>query len=330
MLNLHFVDSQTGQTYPFDTHAWRGEGGAPLDIAGLTPFDPHRIDPNVWSVWRYREFLPLPPSTAPVSLGEGMTPLVPVTLDGRTVHYKLEFMSPTGSYKDRGATTLISGLRAAGVTDLLEDSSGNAGTAVAAYSAAAGIRARIFVPDHASPAKKAQIRVYGAELVEVPGGRAATTDAAIQAAKTTVYGSHAWNPLFNSGLRTAAWEVWEQLRRRAPDAVITPVGQGGLLLGMVDGFRELKAGGYIARVPRFYGVQAQAVAPVYEAWRQGRTTVTPAAEGQTIAEGVRVVNPVRGAAIVAAVRETGGALLTAADEAVERARADLARHGLFV
>ncbi len=330
MMNLHYYDSATQQTYPFDTRRWRGDSGAPLELAGLPPFDPALIQRDVWSLWRYRAFLPIPEGAEPVSLGEGMTPLVPLTVDGRTLHFKLEFMAPTGSYKDRGVTTLMTGLRAIGVSEVLEDSSGNAGVAVAAYAAAGGIRARIFVPDYASPAKKAQVRVYGAELVEVPGGRAATTDAAIKAAETSVYASHAWHPLFTSGLRTAAWEIWEAMGRRAPDAVVLPAGQGGLLLGLFDGFVDLRQVGLIDRLPRLYAVQAAAVAPLYAAWQAGSEDVAAVPEGRSAAEGVLIRQPVRGKALLDAVRQSEGGVAVADEDAIQRSRADLARHGLFV
>ena len=327
---MFYVDSATGEQYPFETRAWQGRSGAPLELGGLPAFDRARIDPSVWSLWRYRALLPLPPGVAPVSLGEGMTPLVPTTLDGRTVHFKLEFVGPTGSYKDRGVTTLVSGLRAIGVSEVIEDSAGNAGTAVAAYAAAAGLPARIFVPDYASPAKKAQIRVYGAKLVEVSGGRAATTDAAIEAATTSMYASHAWHPLFTSGLRTAAWEVWEQLGGRAPDACVVPIGQGGLYLGLAQGFKDLLDAGEIERLPRLWGVQPAAIAPVVLAWQAGRSDVPAVPEGDTIAEGIRIRQPVRGARLLAVARETGGGFVAVDDPAIARARADLAGVGLFV
>lgn len=327
---MYYIDSATGERYPFDTRAWQGRSGAPLELARLPPFDRALIAPHVWSLWRYRALLPLPPLAQPVSLGEGMTPLVSTTLDGRSVHFKLEFLGPTGSYKDRGVTTLISGLRANGVAEVIEDSAGNAGTAVAAYAAAAGLRARIFVPDYASPAKKAQIRVYGAELVEVGGGRAATTDAAVQAAQTSMYASHAWHPLFISGLRTAAWEVWEQLGGRAPDACVVPIGQGGLYLGLLQGFKDLLAAGEIDRLPRLFGVQPTAIAPVARAWQAGRADVPPVPEGETIAEGIRIRQPVRGAQLLAGATESGGGFVAVDDPAIERARGDLAHAGLFV
>ncbi len=330
MTSFYYTDSGTGERVAFETRAWRGASGRPLELGGLPPFDAQQIDPSVWSLWRYRAMLPLPTDAAPVSLGEGMTPLVPLTVDGRTVHFKLEFVGPTGSYKDRGVTTLVSGLRAIGVTEVIEDSSGNAGTAVAAYAAAGGMKARIFVPDYAPAAKKAQIRVYGAQLEEIGGGRAATTEAAVRAAETSMYASHAWHPLFTSGLRTAAWEVWEQLGRRAPDAVLTPVGQGGLYLGFYLGFRDLLAVGAIRQMPHLYGVQAEAVSPVARAWGAGQEAVAAVPEGRSIADGVLIRQPVRGGRLLQAAGESGGGFLAADDTVVERARTDLAHHGLFV
>ena len=330
MTRLHYYDSATQETYPFDTRRWRGASGAPLELAGLPPFDPALIRQDVWSLWRYRAFLPVPDGVEPVSLGEGMTPLVPLSIDGRTLHFKLEFIAPTGSYKDRGVTTLITGLRAIGVAEVLEDSSGNAGVAVAAYAAAGGLHARIFVPDYAAPAKKAQVRVYGAQLVEVPGGRAATTEAAIQAAETSVYASHAWHPLFTGGLRTCAWEIWEALGRRAPDAIVLPAGQGGLLLGLFNGFLDLQRVGLIEHLPRLYAVQAAAVAPLYRAWQAGASDVAPVPEGRSLAEGVLIRQPVRGTALLAALRQSEGGVTVADEEAIQTARTDLARHGLFV
>ncbi|NCC36381.1 MAG: pyridoxal-phosphate dependent enzyme, partial [Chloroflexia bacterium] len=119
------------------------------------------------SLWRYREVLPCgnDDGCGPVSLGEGMTPLVRAAWDGAEILWKLDFLCPTGSYKDRGASVLMSRLRDLGVRDIIEDSSGNAGAAMAAYSARAGIRCRIFVPDYTSEGKCVQIGSYGAELV---------------------------------------------------------------------------------------------------------------------------------------------------------------------
>lgn len=330
MTDLHYIDPDDGAMLPLDTRTWRGASGQPLELGGLPRFDPRGIDRDMWSLWRYRAFLPLPADAHPVSLGEGMTPLVPLSVDGRTLHFKLEFMAPTGSYKDRGVTTLITGLRAIGVTEVLEDSSGNAGVAVAAYAAAGGIKARIFVPDYASPAKKAQVRVYGAELVEAPGGRAATTEAAIKAAETSVYASHAWHPLFTSGLRTAAWEMWEALGRRAPDAIVLPAGQGGLLLGLFNGFLDLQRVGLIDRLPRLHAVQAAAVAPLYAAWQADKPEVAAVPEGGSVAEGVLIRQPVRGKALLDAIRQSGGSVTVADEESIQTSRTDLARHGLFV
>lgn len=188
---------------PLDWHC----DGHPLEIAGPPPFDAAAIDQAEWSMWRYAAALPV---TRRVSLGEGLTPLVPLAVDGLRFQAKLEYLNPTGSYKDRGTAALLSYLLTCGVAAVVEDSSGNAGASLAAYCAAAGVRARICVPAGAPAGKKRLIERFGAALVEVPGPRAAATEAARQAAREMPYASHAWSPLFIAGQMTCAWEIWER------------------------------------------------------------------------------------------------------------------------
>lgn len=245
---------------------------------------------------------------------------------------KLEFLAPTASYKDRGTALLVNYLLAHGVQEVVEDSSGNAGASLAAYAGAAGLRSTIFVPTHASPAKKRQIAVFGARLVEVPGPRSAATEACLEAVESgrAVYASHAWSPLFLVGQVTVAWELWEQLGGQEPDAVVCPLGQGGLLLGLWHGFQALKAAGLIRRVPRLYGVQAAACDPIVRAWEANVAEPVAVVEGDTVAEGVRIAAPVRGREILAALRAGEGGAVRVTDEITLAAQEALARHGLFV
>ncbi|MDW8111710.1 MAG: pyridoxal-phosphate dependent enzyme, partial [Candidatus Bipolaricaulota bacterium] len=158
---------------------------------------------------------------------------------------------------------------------------------MAAYAARAGLQATLFVPAHASPNKKAQMRGMGAHLVEVPGSRAQATATLWQALETEgIYASHVYNPFVLLGLAAAAWEIWEQLGR-APDAVITPLGHGMLFLGLFLGFEALQAADYIDQPPRLYGVQAAACAPLAQAFATGLEAPAPVEEEETIAEGVR-------------------------------------------
>ncbi len=168
-------------------------------------------------------------------LGAGGTPLLPVVVGGRQVLVKLEYFAPTSSFKDRGTAVMINILAHQGVTHVADDSSGNAGASVAAYASRAGMQAHIFVPTYASPAKQAQIAVYGAKVRPIPGPRENAKLAALEAIKQgIVLASHAYHPGFLLGQQSVAWELWEQLEGRAPDWYVVPVGQGVHLLGSGD------------------------------------------------------------------------------------------------
>lgn len=319
------------RSYPLNTRKWHCECGGTFDVAGLPGFDPATVDASSPGLWRYRATLPLPEEATPVSLGEVTTPLVKAELDGVRFHCKAEYMSPTGSFKDRGTALLVSLLRAMGVTEVVEDSSGNAGASLAAYTARAGITCTVFVPAHASPAKQSQIAAFGARLVRVPGPRENAARAVREVATAgAYYASHYYNPFGLAGLRTIAYELWEQLGRRAPSNLILPAGHGTLLLGIHRGFRDLRQSGLITRLPRLFAVQAQTCAPLHAAFVQGSTEPVPVEEGTTVAEGVRISHPLRGREILAAVRETGGQVLAVPDEETLAGRDALARRGLYV
>jgi threonine synthase len=319
------------RTYPLDTRMWRCECGGAFDVDGLPGFDPATVDPSAPGLWRYRATFPLPEGAMPVTLGEVMTPLVQAELDGLDFHCKVEYLSPTGSFKDRGTAVLVSFLRAIGVKEVVEDSSGNAGASVAAYTARAGIACTVFVPAHASPAKQAQIAAFGAKLVGVPGPRENAARAVQEAAaEGAYYASHYYNPLGLAGLKTVAYELWEQLGRRAPDNVVLPAGHGTLLLGIYRGFCDLKQAGLISRLPRLFAVQAETCAPIHAAFVRGSAEPVTVEEGATIAEGVRIARPLRGREILAAVRESGGQVLAVPDEETLVGRDVLARRGLYI
>jgi len=182
---------------------------------------------------------------------------------------KLEGLSPTGSFKDRGAATAITAARAAGATTVVEDSSGNAGTAIAAYAAAAGLTARIFAPDDIVAIKARAIRALGAELITVSGPRSAVTEAALTAARTAYDVGHARDDAFLEGTKTIAYELFETLGPELQD-VVTPVGQGTVLIGLAMGFGELVSAGRLERPPRLHGVQSEACAPLVRGAALGR------------------------------------------------------------
>jgi threonine synthase len=266
----------------------------------------------------------------PVSMGEGMTPLVDAAISDRRIYFKCEYANPTGSFKDRGSAALIAFLRSRGVLQAVEDSSGNAGASFAAYAARAGMKAKVFVPESATGLKRLQIAAYGAELVPVAGARSEAAAAAQQAAEAGVaYGSHAYLPYNLAGYATAAFEIVEQLQR-APGAVIAPAGQGGLLLGMARGFRALREAGVIERLPVLVGVQAAACAPLAAYFEMGVNGLAFVTEGPTLAEGVRVRSPLRIDAVVRAVRDSGGGFVAVDEDRVLPGRDSLALLGFYV
>ena len=214
---------------------WRCQScGGSLDLVDLPAFNPASIRPEDFSLWRYRAMLPV---ERRFSLGEGLTPLVPVELDGARFHAKLEYLNPTGSFKDRGTSTVLNHFAAHGVSEAIDNSSGNAGASLAAFAGIAGMSATVFVPAAtAVESKKQLIRSFGGVIIESHNYLADV----YAAAEETPYASHAWSPYFVLGQQTAAWETWEQLGRRAPDAVATPVGHGGLFLGFYRGFQALQ------------------------------------------------------------------------------------------
>ena len=324
-----YLDPLTGATYPLDVPRWRSDTGGPLAITPLPGIGRDGIETNRRSLWRYAGALPVAVAN-PVTLGEGLTPLVEIGWRGSRVRAKLEFVAPTGSFKDRGASAMISILRQQGVTRVLEDSSGNGGAAVAAYAAAAGLSAKILVPASTQPGKIVQMRAYGAETELIPGARQDTSDAAVRQASQIFYASHAWQPFFLQGTKTLAYELWEDLGFRAPDNVIIPVGGGSNVLGCDIGFGELLRRGEIARLPRLFAAQPEACAPLHATFAAGGDDLVAIAPRPTLAEGASIARPVRAHEVLAAIRRSGGATLAISEREIEAAHGDLARQGLYV
>ncbi len=318
-------------TYPISTIRYKCNCGGTLNLKKEEPSFPLN-EISSWSstLWRYREAIPVDDDSSIVSLGEGMTPLLPFH-DTESKHYlKLDFISPTGSYKDRGASVLISKLKELGIRKVVEDSSGNAGAAVAAYSARAGIGCTIYCPASTSKGKLAQISAYEARLKLVEGNRAATTEAVLEAAETTYYASHNWNPFFLEGTKTVAFEIAEQLGWRAPDHVICPIGFGSVYLGLYIGFGELYAQGIVEKIPRLLGVQSAACSPIYTAHSENGKIKRTAQTYETLAEGIAAEYPIRGEMIMDAQRATDGTFTTVSEEEIKSGIKILARRGVYV
>jgi len=316
--------------FSLEEKIWKCPCGGLLDIEFHPTFPIDKIKQRKPTMWRYREAIPIAVDSNIVSFDEGFTPLIPMDFAGKTVLIKQDHLFPTGSYKDRGASVLVSKMKELGIKKAVEDSSGNAGCAIAAYCAQARIDCRIFVPEETSPGKLAQIQWYGAQLNKIPGSREDTGRAVLKAAENDYYASHSWNPFFFQGTKTFAFEVCEQLGWKSPDSVIVPVGNGTLLLGAYLGFGELLKAGIIQLIPKFIGIQSVHCAPLFQAFQKGSSRVPQIDKKDTLAEGIAIAEPIRGEQILDAVRKSKGEWIAVDDSDIKRALAHLCRKGFYV
>ena len=324
-----YDDSRSQQTFSLDTPIWRSPSGHPLMLTPLEGINREQIDSVVRSLWRYRASLPLNVD-APISLGEGCTPLIASTFAGSKCLFKLEWFAPTGSFKDRGTSVMLSMLRQQGVTSVLEDSSGNGGSSVAGYGAAGDMRVKVFVPDSTSPAKIAQIRAYGAAVELVPGPREASEEAAIAASSQTFYASHNWHPFFLQGTKTLGYELWEDLGFNVPDNIIIPTGAGSNLLGCHIAFKELISSGEIRKMPRLFASQPSNCAPLHASFQAGSDDYTDCDFHATAAEGTAIKRPIRLLEMLRCLRKSNGATVAVGEQEIVDASLMLARQGLYV
>ena len=327
---MHLVCRDTQTKYPIEPFRWRSETGGTLDLEFAGHFDLDRARQLPPNLWRYIDALPIDPGAPRVSFAEGMTPLVPSQLADRQVHFKLDFLFPSGSYKDRGSAVMISHAQNLGVERVVQDSSGNGGASVACYAAKAGIPCDIFVPEGTSPAKLSQISAYGANLKIVPGSREDTAAAAQAAADKTFYASHVWNPFFFHGVKTFVLEIFEQLGAQLPDTIILPVGNGTLVIGAHLAFADLQSAGLITRTPRIVAVQAANCAPLAAAFTQQCAEPAVVETSPTWGEGIAIAAPARGEQILAAIRATQGEILAIAEAEIAPAWRELAATGTLI
>jgi len=316
----------------YDPGQYRCDCGGPWEPAALQPFVPSQLDANDRSLSRYTPVFGRTDFDWGVSLGAGCTPLVTADWQGEPVFFKLEYVSPTGSFKDRGTEVEMALLKAMGIQHVVEDSSGNAGASMAAYAAKAGIQADIYAPASAPQAKLDQIAVYSAGLHRIPGPRAAATQSVLAAvADGAVYASHAYNPAYLLGQLTFAWELWEQLDGNLPDAILIPVGQGGLFLGAYLGFEHLLQSGIIDRLPHLFAVQPLVFAPLATAFSQGLLDDPQLIPSESsLADGVAILTSARAERVLQGLRNSMGAVITPTEQEIKQAYFSLAENGLFV
>jgi threonine synthase len=329
---MRVICPHCGKRESFTQFRWRCDCGEAWEPVNDVDFKPEKIEKTCDSIWRYQDLLDLHITQTPIGLSAGWTPLLDTEINGREVLLKLEYLNPTGSFKDRGTEVMVNILHALGIKEVVEDSSGNAGASLAAYAARVGIGATIYAPEKASPAKLQQIEIYGAQTQRIPGARVKATEAVLKVVRQgAAYASHAYHPGYLLGQQTIAWEVWEQLGGRAPDFWVTPLGQGGHFLGIYLGFEKLLQAGLIDHLPRLVAVQSAAMAPIQMAYEKNLSElpqVNP--DVSTVAEGVVVSHPVRWKRIVDALKKSKGICLVYEDEKILAAQSGLAKKGFYV
>jgi threonine synthase len=313
--------------YPKDSLPFRCECGGVFVYSIFTKYHPEEIDHTKSSMWKYKSTFGLPDETPEISLGEGNTPLISLDKD---IFLKMESMNPTGSYKDRGSSVLVSMLKSRGVTTAVEDSSGNAGASFAAYSTRSGIVATIYIPESTSGPKRTQIEKFDANIIQVPGPRSEAAMAVLVAVqKGAVYASHAYMPFGLTGIATIAYEIVEQLGL-CPGTVVAPVGHGGLLYGLMRGFDALCRAGIIKHEPYYLGVQSERCSPIAAAFQNSTTEIPEIIAQETAAEGVKVSSPVRGKQILEKIFASQGSILSISEKELICSYKELALKGIYV
>jgi threonine synthase len=312
------VCSRTGETAPLDAPAFLSPAGAPWLVE--YDLDPARgkvwkesLAGRPWTLWRYRELLPVANYADRIDLGEGGTPLLRLRRSapaGTELWVKEESGNPTGSFKARGLSLAINRARELGAPGVQLASAGNAALALAAYAAAAGLPARLALPADTPQTIFARCREYGAEVLSGPG-------TLVEAAKLLEAGGEGfWSlntlkePYRAEGKKTMGLELAEQLGWQLPDWIVYPLGGGTGIVGMHKAFDELERLGLISgRRPRFVAVQMAGCAPVVRAFEQGTETAAPWENPQTEVWGLRVPRAIADFLVLRALRETGGRAL---------------------
>ncbi|MGK9432172.1 threonine synthase, partial [Bacillus atrophaeus] len=314
-----------GTTYNVSEQVWKCQCGGVLDLVKeKVEWSDSKVLKDIPSMWRYMGTMPFDRNSAiwsGITMGEEFTPLIVLDSGEPNTLVKVDYMMPTLSFKDRGAAVLIAKVKELGVKHVIADSSGNAGTSIAAYAKRANIACDIFLRKGTSPKKIAQVKAHGANVREIEGTREDVAEAAQKAVniEKKFYASHVFNPYFYEGTKTYAFEIWEQMNG-APDTLIIPVGNGTLLLGVYYGFKELLENKCIDKTPRLVAIQAENCAPLAKAFINNQQVTQPVENSGTLAEGISIAKPARSAQILEAIRATKGQIITTNEEEILKAR----------
>ncbi len=333
-----------GADYPVDVHLHACVGCLwPLEVSYLPAKGDsatiRRVLGEARRMWDFSGFLPIHDPRNIISLGEGGTPLLPVpyfSREGLSVFVKNEAANPTGSFKDRPLSVITSLAREHGVKTVVTGSSGNAGVALAAYAAAAGLRAVIIVPETAPREKLMAIKMYGAKIIMIKGtsSQAVTIAGELSAAKRWLNATTTFqNPFGVEGDKTVAYEIAASLGFKNPHYVLIPIGAGPLLAGCYRGFQDLIDWGLSKTMPRLVAVQAEGCAPIYRAFQEGTETVRAWEKPETIASGIAdqlLGYETDGSLTLRLLKKTAGSVLSVSDKEIVESTMLLAeKTGIF-
>lgn len=339
----HLECSRCSRTYDPALENQLCSCGAPLlaryDMKKLARAKKGTLSKRAPSLWRYREFLPIISDENIVTLGEPMTPIIPLKNIGSrlgmiNLWLKDEGILPTGTFKCRGATVGVSKARELGIKTLIMPTNGNAGAAWAIYSARAGINAYIVMPEDAPSITRSECFISGANLYLVRG---LISDAGKIVARAVE--SHGWfdastlkEPYRIEGKKTMAMEILEQLNWDVPDVIVYPTGGGVGIIGIYKSLCELQEIGWIEmKMPRLVSVQSTGCAPIVKAWQEGKTESESWQHATTVAFGINVPKALGDFLILDAIYKTDGCAVAVTDDAILKAQAELAEHeGAFV
>ncbi len=330
---IELVCKKCNNSYSNNELIWKCKCDGLLDIQ----IDLKKVKLNLANrkdtILKYRELIPVNNDNNIISFNEYFTPVNSIQHNDRTINLKSDYLLTTGSYKDRGAMTLISKIRELGVTSIVEDSSGNAGSSIATYAGRSDINCEIYLSNNTPQGKIDQIRSTGSEVVIIDGDRNTLAKAVLQRANDLYYASHSWNPFFFHGTKTCAYEIAEQYRNRLPESIYIPVGNGTLIIGLYIGFSELLKLKLIDQIPKLIGVQSENCNTVYKKWTDNNPDLKNKFEltyTRTIADGIAVGDPVRISDIIEAVTKSDGQVITVSESEILDAYSILLSKGFFV
>jgi len=313
-----------GEEYPYNEVLYRCKRCSDLLEARMLKGEVFRLDSlcgRVHSIWRYRELLP-GFFREVVTLGEGFTRTISTDRLAKLVgvgrlYVKLEGLNPTGSFKDRGMSVGVSMALTLGAKSVVCASTGNTSASLAAYAARAGLGCRVYVPEgRVALGKLFQARMFGASIYQVPGGFDDALKRVMEKMGREHYILNSVNPWRIEGQKTAAFELWEQMKGATDYVVVLPVGNAGNISAYWKGFSEMMERGIIGEAPRLVGVQAAGASPIVEALSRGMESIPDWPQPETVATAIRIGRPINWKKGVRAIKESGGTAVRVSDDEI--------------